>query len=76
MLRGYIAQGVPLEAAFSRARSFSKKLKKRGGVFVPRGLGVGEEGGKEDKAEQENEEKEERGGRRRAREAGSGAGGR
>lgn len=38
VLRGYIAQGVPLEAAFSRARSFSKKLKRRGGVFVPRGL--------------------------------------
>ncbi|KXZ56712.1 hypothetical protein GPECTOR_1g641 [Gonium pectorale] len=38
VLRGYIADGVPLEAAFSRARSFSKKLKRAGGVFVPRGV--------------------------------------
>ncbi|GFR41287.1 hypothetical protein Agub_g1802 [Astrephomene gubernaculifera] len=40
VLRDYIKEGVPLEAAFSRARSFSKKLKKTGGVFVPRGVSV------------------------------------
>lgn len=39
VLRQYIADGVPLEAAFSRARSFSKKMKRAGGKFVPRGSG-------------------------------------
>lgn len=39
VLQSYIAEGRPLEAAFSRARSFSKKLKRHGGQFVPRGYG-------------------------------------
>ncbi|KAG2443015.1 hypothetical protein HYH02_009431 [Chlamydomonas schloesseri] len=43
VLQTYIADGVALEAAFSRARSFSKKLKKTGGVFVPRGMAAGGE---------------------------------
>ncbi len=38
VLRQYVEEGRPLEAAFSRARSFSKKLKGRGGTFVPRGM--------------------------------------
>ncbi|GIL99170.1 hypothetical protein Vretimale_4395 [Volvox reticuliferus] len=38
VIRKYISEGVPLEAAFSRARSFSRKLKRTGGVFVPRGM--------------------------------------
>lgn len=38
VIRDYIVEGIPLEAAFSRARSFSKKLKRTGGVFVPRGV--------------------------------------
>ena len=37
VLRQYIEEGRPLEAAFSRARSFSRKIK-RSGEFVPRGL--------------------------------------
>ncbi|GIL43298.1 hypothetical protein Vafri_1083, partial [Volvox africanus] len=40
VIRKYISEGVPLEAAFSRARSFSRKLKRMGGVFVPRGMPV------------------------------------
>jgi hypothetical protein len=40
VIRRYIEEGVPLEAAFSRARSFSRKLKRMGGVFVPRGMSV------------------------------------
>ncbi|EFJ41914.1 hypothetical protein VOLCADRAFT_98000 [Volvox carteri f. nagariensis] len=38
VIRKYIAEGIPLEAAFSRARSFRRKLKRMGGVFVPRGM--------------------------------------
>ncbi len=37
VLRSYVEEGRPLEAAFSRARSFSRKFK-RTGRFVPRGL--------------------------------------
>lgn len=37
VLQSYVAEGKPLEAAFSRARSFSKKLDRRG-MFVPRGM--------------------------------------
>jgi hypothetical protein len=37
VLRDFVEQGRPLEAAFSRARSFSKKLQRKGG-FVPRGM--------------------------------------
>eukprot|EP00198_Chlamydomonas_reinhardtii_P014013 XP_001703350.1 predicted protein [Chlamydomonas reinhardtii] len=51
VLQSYIADGVALEAAFSRARSFSKKLKKTGGVFVPRGMAAG---GEEAEAAQAN----------------------
>ena len=36
VLRQYIDEGRPLEAAFSRARSFSRKIKRRG-EFIPRG---------------------------------------
>lgn len=35
-LRGYVEAGEPLEACFSRNRSFSRKVKRYGG-FVPRG---------------------------------------
>lgn len=38
VLRQYMEEGRPLEAAFSRARSFSRKLKRAGGEFVPRGM--------------------------------------
>lgn len=38
VVRKYIVEGVPLEAAFSRARSFRRKLKRMGGIFVPRGM--------------------------------------
>ncbi len=37
VLQQYIEEGRPLEAAFSRARSFSRKIK-RAGEFVPRGV--------------------------------------
>ena len=37
VLRRFIEEGRPLEAAFSRARSFSQKLKRKG-RFVPRGM--------------------------------------
>jgi superfamily II DNA/RNA helicase len=36
VLKQYIEEGRPLEAAFSRARSFSRKLKRKG-EFVARG---------------------------------------
>ncbi|MEW5303354.1 MAG: hypothetical protein WDW38_001680 [Sanguina aurantia] len=36
-IRQYLDNGLPLEAAFSRARSFRRKMK-RHGVFIPRGL--------------------------------------
>ncbi len=42
VLQSFVAEGKPLEAAFSRSRSFSKKMDKKGGVFVPRGLSAGE----------------------------------
>jgi hypothetical protein len=54
VLRSYIEAGKPLEAAFSRARSFSKKLKRSGGVFVPRG--EGRPGTARDAAEEDGEE--------------------
>lgn len=38
VLRDYVSRGVPLEGAFSRSRSFSRRLKRTGGEFVPRGL--------------------------------------
>jgi len=37
VLRRFIEEDRPLEAAFSRARSFSQKLKRKG-KFVPRGM--------------------------------------
>ena len=37
VLRQYVEEGRPLEAAFSRARSFSRKIKRRG-EFIPRGF--------------------------------------
>jgi superfamily II DNA/RNA helicase len=37
VLRQYVEEGRPLEAMFSRARSFSRKLK-RSGEFIPRGF--------------------------------------
>lgn len=37
VLRQFIEEGRPLEAAFSRARSFSMKMKRKG-RFVPRGM--------------------------------------
>jgi superfamily II DNA/RNA helicase len=47
-LRAYVEEGRPLEGAFSRNRSFSKKVRKYG-TFVPRGEegpgGRGEGGG-------------------------------
>ncbi|KAG2499282.1 hypothetical protein HYH03_002860 [Edaphochlamys debaryana] len=55
VLRDYVEQGVPLEAAFSRARSFTKKMRKTGGVFVPRGLPVAEAGGRREEGEEEGE---------------------
>ena len=36
VLKQYVDEGRPLEAAFSRARSFSRKIKRRG-EFIPRG---------------------------------------
>ncbi|GAX75453.1 hypothetical protein CEUSTIGMA_g2896.t1 [Chlamydomonas eustigma] len=36
VLKQYVEEGRPLEAAFSRARSFSRKLKRKG-EFIPRG---------------------------------------
>lgn len=42
VLQSYISEGRPLEAAFSRARSFSKKMKRSGGQFVPRGMTAGQ----------------------------------
>eukprot|EP00798_Chlamydomonas_sp_ICE-L_P007804 gene7804-1001_t len=38
VLQKFVEEGRPLETAFSRARSFSKKFKKSGGVFAPRGV--------------------------------------
>ncbi|KAG1671885.1 hypothetical protein FOA52_003452 [Chlamydomonas sp. UWO 241] len=58
VLRLYVAEGRPLEAAFSRARSFSRKLK-RSGEFVPRGYTKGQmrgEGGSPDEGEESLEE--------------------
>ncbi|KAL6762891.1 P-loop containing nucleoside triphosphate hydrolase protein [Haematococcus lacustris] len=38
VLKQFIAEGRPLEAAFSRNRSFSKKYSRMGDTFVPRGM--------------------------------------
>ena len=41
VLQQYVEEGRPLEAAFSRARSFSRKIKRRG-EFIPRGYTKGQ----------------------------------
>ena len=41
VLLQYVEEGRPLEAAFSRARSFSRKIKRRG-EFIPRGYTKGQ----------------------------------
>ena len=41
VLRQYLEDGEPLEAAFSRSRSFTRKIKRRG-EFVPRGMSLEE----------------------------------